>query len=354
MATIEKRTTAKGQVKWAVKVRIQGHPRVYRTFSRKTDAEAEAAEIERQIKRGTYSSVSESQKVTVGEMLGRYRKQIERDPAKVRAGRLNHLDWFDAQAGKYALSALTPAMIVKLRDKLGEENNESGRQRSPATVNRYLATLSDCLTLAVNEWGLLPESPMRKVRRKKEPKGRVRFLSDTERDALLHACQESESPELYPVIVLALATGMRQSEILDLTRDRIDLNRGWITLEDTKNDSRRGVPLVGPAVDAMRQLDNVRRIDGRLFPPRNGSGLGNLRGPWKKALEEAKIENFKFHDLRHSAASYMAMSGMGLLEIAAQLGHKTLAMVQRYSHLADDHRARQMEKMAGKFLGGTY
>lgn len=334
-------------------MRIQGHPPVHRTFSRKTDAEVEAAEIERQIKRGTYSSVSESQKVTVGEMLGRYRKQIERDPAKVRAGRLNHLDWFDAQAGKYALSALTPAMIVKLRDRLADEERESGKRRSPATVNRYLATLSDCLTLAVSEWNYLPESPMRKVRRKPEPKGRVRFLSDEERDALLNACRDSGTPELYSLVMLALATGMRQSEILDLTWDRLDLKRGWITLGNTINQSRRGVPLVGPALEILRQLDKVRRIDGRLFPPRSGQHLGYLRGPWAKALKDAGIKNFRFHDLRHSAASYMAMSGMSLLEIANQLGHKTLAMVQRYSHLADDHRTRQMEKMAGKFLGGA-
>src|SRR5712691_6752927 len=112
-----------------------------------------------------------------------------------------------------------------------------------STVNRYLAALSHAFTIAVGEWTWVDDSPMRKVRKPKEPRGRVRFLSDDERTQLLQACQGSRNPYLYKAVVLCLSTGARKMEILGLCWSEVDLQRGCIILQDTKNGDRRVLPL---------------------------------------------------------------------------------------------------------------
>ena len=191
--------------------------------------------------------------------------------------------------------------------------------------------------------------PLRRVRREKEVPGRVRFLSDEERDRLLDVCKRNDSPNLYPVVVLALSTGMRRSEMRFLTWDRIDLAKGTIILNDTKNKERRRVAVRGLALDLLRDHAKVRRIDTTfVFPGPKTKFTGqpfDLDNFWAHAVSDAALDDFKFHDLRHSCASYLAMGGATLLEIAEVLGHKTLAMVKRYSHLAESHTAGVVERM---------
>ena len=211
---------------------------------------------------------------------------------------------------------------------------------------------------------------MRRVTKGKESRGRVRFLSDEERPRLLEACKESSNPFLYPVVVLALSTGMRQAEVMNLYWREpktppegawgvVDLDAGRIVLHQTKNGERRLVPLVGHALECLRELAKVRRIDSDLlFPssnrPRAGGAIKpiDLRKPWESALARAEIADFHFHDLRHSCASYLAMNGASLAEIADTLGHKTLQMVKRYSHLSEAHTASVVAKMNAKIFGG--
>ncbi len=187
---------------------------------------------------------------------------------------------------------------------------------------------------------------MRRVRRLREPRGRVRFLSDAERARLLTACQGRPNRVLAPVVVLALATGARKMELLRLTWAEVDLRRARITLHDTKNRERRVLPLTGRALEAVQQLAKVRRIDTPLlFPRTDGRHPLDIRYAWAQALQEADIRDFRFHDLRHCAASYLAMTGASLAELAAILGHRTLQMVQRYAHLSEAHTAGVVARM---------
>ena len=158
---------------------------------------------------------------------------------------------------------------------------------------------------------------------------------------------------------------MRSGEILGLywqdpknpPQDRawgvVDVAAGRIVLHLTKNGERRVVPLVGHASECVKELAKVRRLDtDLLFPGRvKTSEPIDLRQPWEKALERAEIHDFRFHDLRHSAASYLAMNGASLAEIAETLGHKTLQMVKRYSHLSEAHTASVVERMNAKIFG---
>jgi len=188
------------------------------------------------------------------------------------------MEWWKEQSGHHTLADVTPALITESRDKLLSDTTKRGTVRSPATVVRYMAALSHAFTIAVNEWGWLEDSPMRKVKKPKEPRGRVRFLSEDEthngkliegeRTRLLETCRQSNNPYLFPVVVLALSTGMRSGEIMSLTWDDVDLRHGRITLHETKNGERRVVPLVGKALELLKEHAKVRRIDTPLLFPR--------------------------------------------------------------------------------------
>jgi integrase len=161
---------------------------------------------------------------------------------------------------------------------------------------------------------------------------------------------ESNSRYLFPIVVLALSSGARKSEILGLRWRDIDFERNQVVLHETKNKERRTFPLRGMALDLVRALDEAKAPDGFLFPGKNPNVPYDIRRPWENALKKAEFQDFKFHDLRHSAASYLAMSGASLVEIAAILGHKTLRMVKRYTHLSDDHMGDVVARMNEKIF----
>ena len=197
----------------------------------------------------------------------------------------------------------------------------------------------------------LDDSPMRKVTKLKEPRGSVRFLSDEERQRLLAACQVSKNTSLYTIVVLALATGGRQQELLTLCWPDVDLKRGAVTFHHTKNGERRALPLTGHALALMRQHAQVRHLDTALVFPSTSTKRRRIRDAWEYAIERANIADFRFHDLRHTFASYLAMNGASLLEIAEALGHKSLAMVKRYAHLTEAHTRGVVERMNRAVFG---
>ena len=359
MASIEKRVTDDGKTSYRVKVRIKGFPVQSATFERVTDAKKWAQNTESAIRENRHFKTTEAKRHTLAELIERYARDVLPTKPKNAVNQLRQLDWWKAEIGSYALADVTPALIAQYRDKLTGGITKQGKPRTPATVNRYMAALSVAFTTAVKEWGWLDDTPMRKVTKGKESRGRVRFLSDGERTRLLKACKESPNAYLYPVVVLALSTGMRAGEIMGLTWDVVDLNQGYAILHETKNEERRRVAITGHALEQLKELSKVRRIYcNLLFPskestPQKPQKPMDLRAPWLAALKVAGIENFKFHDLRHSAASYLAMNGASLAEIAEVLGHKTLQMVKRYAHLSEGHTARVVASMNDKIFGGA-
>ena len=356
MASIRKRIRSDGTTSYRVDVRLKGFPPQRATFKRLTDAKKWGGQIEAAIREGRYFKTTEARKHTVEKAITRYKDSVlptKKDGKKQE----NQLDWWADEIGPYTLADVSPALLGEARDKLAQD-------RAPATGVRYLAALSHVFTVAVKEWGWLEDNPMRKVTKPKEPRGRVRFLSDDEagpkgeiiegeRTRLLNACDKSSNSYLETIVVLALSTGMRQGEILNLRWPDVDLNSGRIVLHETKNGERRVVPLLGRARELLRELSKVRRLDtDLLFPGRNPKKPVFIRTPWLEAVKAAGIEDLKFHDLRHSAASYMLMSGASLGEIAELLGHKTLQMVKRYSHLSESHAAGVVARMNARIFGG--
>ena len=350
MPTFEERTNGEGKKKFRVRVRLKGYPAQSATFDRVTDARRWAAKIETDLREGRYFRYSEAKRHTVAEMIDRYTADVL--PAKntrFQEERTYQLRYWKEKIGSYTLADATPPVISEARDEFALTPTNGDRKRSPGSVNRYLAALSAVFTRATKEWMWMEESPMRKVSKPSEPRGRVRFLSDDERSRLLKACLESDEPLLHPFVVVALSTGTRRGELLSLRWPDVDFHAGQIRLLETKNDERRAVPLTGLALDLVTGMASVRRIDTDLVFPFKGGKQG-LRAPWEKALKKAEIEDFRFHDLRHSAASYLAMNGATLAEIAEILGHKTLQMVKRYSHLTKQHTSRVVAAMNKKIF----
>ena len=354
MAYIQKRVTKEGRLRYRVQVRLRGHPIQTATFERKTDAKRWVQQVETAIREGRHFKTSEAKRHTLSELVDRYIRDVLPQKPKSRHLQTAQLKWWKEQLGQYTLADVTPSLIVECRDRLAAGAVRGAKQRSPGTVNRYLAALSHAFTTAVREWGWVEDSPVRKVSKLKEPQGRVRFLSDEERARLLEACRASRNRYLYPAVVFSLSTGVRQGELLRLNWADVDLDRHVVVLHETKSGERRAVPLEGHALAVMLELSKVRRIDTPfVFPGRMSDTPMVLRTSWEHALRRADIDDFRWHDLRHSTASYLAMNGASLAEIAEVLGHKTLQMVKRYSHFSKQHTAGVVASMNEKIFRDT-
>jgi len=184
-------------------------------------------------------------------------------------------------------------------------------------------------------WRYATENPVRFVKFFREKNCRVRYLTREEFLRLLEHCPES----LKPVVIVAAHTGMRQGELLALRWAETDLENGFASINDPKNGSPRKVPLNHTSRELLCRLHDVAKAE-KVFCDGGGQPYCSRTLQWqfRRAVKEAKIENFRFHDIRHTCASWLAMAGVPILAIKEILGHKDIRMTLRYSHLAPDQR----------------
>ena len=366
MANIGKRTGAKGTT-YRVLIRRKGFPAESATFRRLSDARAWATKIEGAMEEGRYFPERISRSKTLKDLALRYTNREPREEGKVggnstflgltmkeQAKRIMHLDWWTDALGNPTLDRLTPGLISEGREKLAEGGGPSGRPLTLATQKRYSATMSTACTFGCNQ-GWLRENPVKRLDPITEPKGRVRFLSDDERDALIAECEKSDEPRLLAMVVFSISTAARQNEMLMLPWQDVDLEKGTATFTETKNGETRTVPVTGFALELLKDRSKVRRIDKAVdFVFADAKGKPTFpRRAFLKALKAAEIDDFRWHDLRHTCASYLAQNGASLAVISEVLGHKTLAMVKRYTHLTEQHTAPVVADMTAKVFGGA-
>lgn len=353
MASIEKRTTNDGGTSYRAKIRLRGFPTQSATFARLTDARMWVQQTEAAIREGRYFKTSQSKKRTLSDALTRYETEMLKPKGTKADNQRRHLKWWNDKLGAYTLADISTALIVEQRSKLMQEaDRRAGKKISNSTANRYATSLSHVFSVAMNEWEWIESNPVSRLKKLKEPRGRVRFLSDEEREALLESCKASDNNQLYTVVVLALSTGARKMELLGLRWKDVDFKRQVITLHDTKNGERRVLPLQGRALSLMAAHSKVRSLRSEfVFASEKKNQPIDIRTAWENALARAGIEDFRFHDLRHSAASYLAMNGASLAEIAEVLGHKTLQMVKRYAHLSEAHTSKVVASMNERIFG---
>lgn len=215
------------------------------------------------------------------------------------------------------------------------------QSKRPATINRHIACLKHMFTKAV-EWELVGEETLKKIRKVKlipENNKRLRFLPSEECQALIKACD----PHLRPIVITALNTGMRRGEILKLRWDQVDLKHGFILLEVTKNGERREIPINETLRQTLEVLPRHIKSLYVFWNGKEGRPYGEVKRSFNSALRRTGIKDFTFHDLRHTFASHLVMSGVDLTAVRELLGHKTLTtMTLRYAHLAPSHKIKAL------------
>jgi len=220
--------------------------------------------------------------------------------------------------------------------------SERIKEVSASRVNRNLTTLKAMFNKAV-EWGKLEKNPIAKVKKFREDNRRLRYLEKEEITRLLSNC----SSRLKPIVVVALCTGMRLGEILGLKWHDIDFQRGIIHLLNTKNGEKREIPMNNMVKINLMKV--VKHPDSPyVFNYNNGKQIRDVRTSFFTTLKKSGIINFRFHDLRHTFASQLVMSGVDLNTVRELLGHKSLEMTIRYSHLSQDFKKRAVDVLNGQ------
>ena len=225
---IQRRKRADGGVSYRVQVRQSGAFPVTKTFHRLTDAKEWYAKMRTTIRDQQDFPEREARRRTVAELVDRRLEMVVRDKPHALGKQTQLLTWWKGQLAPFKLAQVTPAVIAQKRDELLAENigtDKEPKRRSPATVNRYLASLAKAMAVAVREWHWLQDNPAHRVTKGTETAGRVRYLADDERERLLKACRQSQLPELELIAMLALSTGMRRGEILALRWPDADMKR---------------------------------------------------------------------------------------------------------------------------------
>lgn len=242
----------------------------------------------------------------------------------------------NAYFGDLALEEITPLHIENYKAKRKEEVSDS-------TVNRELAFIRQVFNKAI-AWRKTDSNPMKDVKFFKEPQGRTRYLEKDEIDKLLKAC----IPTLRPIVITAFNTGMRKEEILSLKWDQVDLNHNIITLCKTKNGETRHVYVNSYMHEMLENLKKKAKQEYVFTSSQGRRYAKKMRSVFCNAIKKAGLEGFRFHDLRHTFASHMAMSGAGPMQIMEGLGVKSIRMVQRYTHLSRGHTMQAVEKLSDK------
>lgn len=341
-----------------VTVARKGFRRQTKTFHTKGAAERWARLVEAEMERGAFKSTNEAERMTLGDAIDWFIKEIlpkmkSQNPDRSKALIVKH------HIGKYPLIAIDRQVLGRYRDKRlamnarnvrrykdgRKEIVELDRKVSPATVRHELMLISRVITHLMTEKDIfLPGgNPVASMKLPPVGKPRDRRLSPEEEESLMkildHTKDETglRSKYMHSLMVMAIETASRRGELLKLRWDDIDLKLRTATLWDTKNGEDRRIGLSTRAVEALIKLP--RGTDGRVFPLTANA----VRMVWQRALRRAGIDGLKFHDLRHEATSRLAVKFNGdVMAMSAMTGHKSLQMLKRYTHLRAEELARRL------------
>lgn len=319
--------------KWQARVQRQGHAAISKSFLNKQDAEKWARSIELGIDRGAYLGKNPAERTTLAEIIQDYIREVTPGMRSAKADTIRLTAMLRDPVCRLNMLQLTPRLIAEYRDR-------RLKSVTPGTVIRELSYLSSIINHARREGGLNIQNPVQLVRKPQNPQGRTRVLDDAEEqrllDALIATRSNRRNPWMKPLVELALATAMRRGELLSLTWKNIDFKRRVVYLPMTKNGSARHVPLSSQAVAILDRLPH--HIDGRVFPINDFS----VAAAFMKATKCAGVEDFRFHDLRHTAITRLAGKLSNVLELSALSGHKSLSMLKRYTHIKPEDLARKL------------
>lgn len=337
MASIRRRND-----KWQAQVRRNGHPPRTKSFLSRVDALRWVRQTEQDLDRSALAGdLSSLERTTVADLLRRYVRDVT--PGKRgHASEAKRIEVFlRCSWADLTLARITPQAFTLHRDK-------RLREVEAGTVIRELGLLRTVFEIARREWDIpLQENPVANVRKPKAAAGRNRRLRADELTALLAACAEGRTDWLEPGIRLAIETGMRRGEILNMRRADLDLDNGLLTIPETKTDIPRTIPLSDSAALILRRLqENAAGAEVRLFPiTANAFRLAWERCKRRASKTKPGIIDLRFHDLRHEAVSRFFELGLNVPEVAAISGHKDPRMLFRYTHLKPEDIVAKLRRI---------
>jgi len=217
----------------------------------------------------------------------------------------------------------------------------------PATINRDLSRLRHMLNIAV-EWELLEKSPMQGIKFLRENNARTRYLSVGECHRLIDSCM---APHIRAIVTVALHTGMRLGEILNLRWQDLDFSSGFILVRDSKNGQARQVPMDSMISTVLRSWPRLSDQDIVFTSVMTGGRIVDIRAGFLNSCKRAGITGLHFHDLRHTFASQFVMAGGDLYILKEILGHKSITMTQRYAHLSPTYKIKAIDRMNTLWAG---
>jgi len=312
--------------KWWVSITFRGK-RIRRSTETQNLGLAKSieAKLRTDLIEGKYFDKYEGERKTFGEMMDRFMKEhspkVAQNTQDSYRASLKHLLKF---FGGLVLSEIT---VKKVHEYKQARKAAGGGAPS---INRSLAMLSKAFSLAFREWEWVKDNPVSKVSREKESSGRDRWLTGEEERRLLE-----HSPQwLREIITFDLHTGLREDELLSLTWDRVDLFRRVIIIQESKNGAPRTIPLTKTALGILTDKASIINLKGIVFPSSATKKINaqNLNRAFNAATRKAEVQDFHFHDLRHTFATRLAQRGVDLYRISKLLGHYDISMTQRYAH----------------------
>jgi integrase len=318
---------------WWMSFTVNG--RLYRRSSETSDkklAEKIQAKIKTLVAEGKWFDVEARQR-TFDEMMEKYLKEY----SKIYKAKSTHekdgflVEHLKRKFSGLTLNQITPKVITEYKIMRLSEN------AAPATVRNELRLLGHAFNVAIDEWEWIRENPVSRVSFKElKAKTIDRWLTDAEEKKLIEASSDKLNGHLTDIIIIALNTGMSQEEILKLQWQKVDLFRRTITTTRKKTDKTRTIPINATIMELLKQRIKVRPINGSDYVFFNSTGnmidAGKLKKAFIKAVKDADIADFRFHDLRHTFATRLVQKGVDLYKVAKLLGHKDISTTQRYAH----------------------
>jgi integrase len=303
-------------------------------------------DTETTLRSGGYTSDTPPDDMAFSKALDRYELEVSSQKRpNTKAREITSANQLRKSFAGLSLKEITPALVAAFRDK-------RLKTVGPSTIQKDLALLSHLYTIARTEWALEVNNPVASIRKPAKPNGRLRLLSKDEARHLLETCKNSRNEKLYTYVQLLLHTGMRPSEAAGLTWGQVDIDARIVDLTITKTKPRR-VPLTIKAIEILLDImpKQCEKSMPVFLPQKISSNIQRrpnlfFRRAFDNAIKKAKIDDFHMHDLRHTAASYLLMAGVDLRTLADILGHSTMQMVQRYTHLLDDHKLEAIDRIS--------
>lgn len=376
---IKKYQKKNGSISYNCSIRIKGHPPMYESFTRLTDARQWVSVNLGIIKSGKNLTGLQAKKHTVAELIERYidedltknfmKKELEavseqqilriqQEFKKVK----KKLYWWKKELGDYYLcyldSELLESKCKKLYDTPLKVPRMGRTQRTGASVNRYRMAFSACLTKGVKPYNWLDENPFKDVMQYPESEGKKRILTQKEIKQLLEAAKKKNN-KLYMYILISLCTGARYSSVRELRTYNINLEHKFIVFEKTKNgqDVYSSIPDV--LYDELVKFMKVTNINSQyLFTGTKGNNLADIRGMFDDLIDKLEFNTEKYirvhncvheritpHNIRHTASSFLAMEGVNDDARAEFVGQKTVKMQQRYTHYSNKFKQEMSEKL---------